>query len=236
MQPAVRGRAGAGWVPLFGTFEEPAVLLLRLGAGRVIWLASSGPLSNEHIAKRGHAEFLLNALGAPGDRAILWDEHYHGFARSFWSYMAGTPIAWGIAQLGVVSVLALLTFARRRGPIRVNDTVPRTSPLEFIDTMAGLYERSHAASAAVATARDRVRRLLASKSGLPVSSNDDRLASSLAQRPGVKVTAVAATLNDARRVEAGAIGDDEGVRMVRALHELERTVLDGPAPHFQEKR
>jgi Domain of unknown function (DUF4350) len=237
MQPIVWRRTGPGWLPLFGTFDEPAVQLLHLGAGRIIWLASSDPLSNEHIAKPGHAQLLLNVMGAPGERTILWDEYYHGFARSFWSYIVGTPIAWGIAQLALVSILALFTFARRRGPIRVSETVPRTSPLEFIDTMAGLYQRSHAASAAVATARARVRRLLASKAGLPSSSSDGRFAAVLAQRPGVTVTAAAETLRRAHDAEqSGVLNDEQGLALIRALHDLERTVLDGRAPHSQEKR
>lgn len=129
MHQMLRGRPGPGWLPLFGTFEAPGVLLLQLRAGRIIWLASSEPLSNQHIARDGHAELLVNAMGQPGARTILWDEYYHGFARSFWSYMAGTPVAWGVAQLGVVSAFALLTFARRRGPVRASEAVhgPRRS-------------------------------------------------------------------------------------------------------------
>ena len=237
MHSTLRGRPGGGWLPLFGTFEDPGVLLLHMKDGQIVWLASSEPLSNQHIARTGHAEFLLNAMGKPGERVLLWDEDCHGFARSFWSYMAGTPIAWGAAQLGVVSALGLLTFARRRGPIRATETVPRTSPLEFIDTMAGLYQRSHAASAAVATAGARVRRILASKAGIPSSSADGRLAAALARRPGVDVAAATATLTRARLAEqTGAIADADALSLVRELHELERMIVDGTAPLSRSDR
>ena len=149
--------------------------------------------------------------------------------------MAGTPIAWGVAQLGVVSALALLTFARRRGPIRATETVPRTSPLEFIDTMARLYQRSHAATAAVATAGARVRRILASKAGIPSSSSRRSPRGGTGAAPGVDVTAAADTLTRARLAEQpGAIADAGALSLVRELHELERTILDGRRRCFEE--
>jgi hypothetical protein len=41
--------------------------------------------------------------------------------------------------------------------------------------MAGLYERARAASAAVATVRERVRRRLLDAAGLPAATGDERL-------------------------------------------------------------
>lgn len=174
-----------GWMPVFTDGDAPGVLTARLGAGRVIWWASSRPLSNAAIAAPGHLELLLNAIGPPADRRVLWDEHYHGYTRSLWSYAANTPVAWGLTQLGLLGALALFTFGRRHGPVRSRVVEPRASPLEFIDTMGALYERARTAGAAVATARSRLRRLLRARTGLPSSSSDERFVAALEGRAGI---------------------------------------------------
>ena len=87
-----------------------------------------------------------------------------------------------MGQIAGIACLALLTFTRRRRPIRPTVVEPRTSPLEFIDTMGGLYERADASHAAVATVRERVRRRLLELAGLPLTTPDDRLAAAADER------------------------------------------------------
>lgn len=166
---------GSPFVAVYGNHADPAVLAARIGSGRAVWWAGSGPLSNAGIDKPGHLELFLNSLGSPTDRIVVWDEFYHGHTRSVWSYLAATPLPSAILQLLAVGSLALFTFARRRRPVWSPAVEPRTSPLEFIDTMGGLYERARTAPAAIVTIRTRVRRLLAEAAGLPASTPDDRL-------------------------------------------------------------
>jgi hypothetical protein len=225
MTAASHLRLGAEWFPVYGTFDDPAVLVARIGAGRIVWWASSEPLSNLSISEPGNAELFMNAIGPAGRRRVLWDEYYHGHARSFWSYVAGTPVAWGAAQCLAVAVAALLTVARRREPVRPVFVTPRTSPLEFIDTMAVLYRRSHAAADAVATALGRVRRLVAVSSGLAGVNSDERLAAGLERRHGLDASATMSTLQRAKSVsEKRFVEDVEGLSLVRELHDLEQVI------------
>ena len=46
-------------------------------AGSIYW-ASALPATNAAIDEPGHVELLVNAIGPPLDRRVLWDEHYHG--------------------------------------------------------------------------------------------------------------------------------------------------------------
>lgn len=183
------------WMPIYGTVDDPAVLRTRRGAGRIVWLTSAHPLSNAGIAEAGHLELLLNAVGLPSRRQVLWDEHYHGHARSLWSYAQRTPVAWGLFQLAVIGAAVLFTAGRRVGPPRSRAADPRTSPLEFIDTVGALYERARPAAAAVAVARARMRRLLQMRSGLSAAASDDRIVNA-AGRLGLDPEAVEALLAD----------------------------------------
>ena len=165
----------SAFVPIYGTYDDPAALTGRIDKGHVVWWAGAGPLLNGGIAKPGHVELLVNSLGPSGGRTVVWDEFYHGHTRSLWSYLAGTPLPFALLQMAGLAGVALFTFTRRRKPIRALVTEPRTSPLEFIDTMGGLYERARAANAAVATVRTRVRRQLLDAVGLPPATSDERL-------------------------------------------------------------
>jgi hypothetical protein len=165
--------------------------------------------------------FLANAAGPAGARTILWDEHYHGERRSLWSYLAATPLPWAGAQLTLVVLAVLSSVSRRRGPLWPRTLEPRTSPLEFIDTMASLYERADDARAAIETSRARLRRRLARTSGLPSSSTDDQLIAAAAFRSGVDRdrtrNALAASADALRH---GRVDTTDAVAVVAELQEL----------------
>jgi hypothetical protein len=65
-------------------------------------------------------------------------------------------------------------------------TVSRLSPLEFVDTLGGLYQRAGAGSSAVAVSQSRLRYLLTRQFGLPGDTPDVQLAQAAEQRLGWK--------------------------------------------------
>jgi hypothetical protein len=154
-------------------------------------------------------------------RKVLWDEHYHGHARSLWSYAAGTPVGWGLAQLGLIAGVVLFTLGRYVGPPRSAAVVPRTSPLEFVETLGQLYETAGQAGAAIATARGHVRRLLLERAGIPASSSDARLASALAARFGMNDAEVRSILERSEPAGPGTpVKDADAVALVQQLQHL----------------
>ncbi len=168
--------------PLFGTDGDAAVRIARIGRGRAIWASSATPLTNDWIAKHDNLQWLLNIAGAPAAATVIWDERYHGHARSMWSYIARTPLPWALAQIGLIALAAAATFSRRRGPVRPRVEDPRTSPMEFVETIGALYARVRADGASVDAARRRLRRLLTEATGLPAGSTDAALARAAAPR------------------------------------------------------
>jgi hypothetical protein len=148
---------------------------------------------------------------------VLWDEFYHGHGRSVWSYVMATPLPLGILQLAIAGGVALFSFSRRRRPIRPQVVEPRTSPLEFIDTMAGLYERAGTTSAAVETMRSHVRRQIAGIAGLPPSASDEQAARAAADRFPLDQMELTALFAAATRA-----GSDQPVRADEALRIVAR--------------
>ena len=209
------------YVPVYGSYDAPAVLTARFGRGRVIWWAASTPLLNSGLGRPGHAEMLVNTVGMPGDRQVLWDEFYHGYNRSFWSYISGTPLPFAGLQLLAIAVAAAFTYSRRHRPIRARVVEPRTSPLEFIDTIGGLYARARSAQAAVATLYGRVRGRLIAAAGLPQAATDERLVSVAAERLRLDAAALSTLLARAKQAAADpGLTEAEALRIAAQLQQL----------------
>lgn len=209
---------GPSYVAVFATTgDEPLVATTRVGSGRVVWWASPTPVANAHISGAGNLNLLLNIAGTPGEKLVLWDEHYHGHSRSLWSYAANTPLPWIAAHLGIAAIAMFAGYSRRRGPVRAKVIDARTSPLEFIDMLGALYKRARTDGAAVAAARSRLRRVTASACGIPVDSPDEVIARAAASKSGMDPAEITDLLATADRA-----GRDPGLSPAGALKVIQR--------------
>jgi hypothetical protein len=220
LRPDLSGR----FLPLYGSDGNNVVAVSRVGNGAAIWWAGPTPLENNAIDRSGHLELLLNVVGPPG-KTILWDEFYHGQQRSIYSYARHTPLPWLFAQLAVVGVVAAAMYARRQAPIIERAVEARVSPLEFVETMGGLYARAGTAADAVATARTRLKRLLADATGISAAADNEQLADAAAARLRVdraEIASVLAAADDASRPGAAVPG--EALSLVRRMQAIAAVV------------
>ena len=147
-----------------------------------MWWASSAPLANGAIGRPKHVELLVNTLGPPGARTILWDEFYHGHTRSFWSYLSDTPFFAAIAQaLGIVVAGALHLCQASPSDPRAGGRAPDVAARVRRHDGRPLRARAGVA-AAVATVYAHVRRRLLTTLGLPPTTDDERLVAAAAER------------------------------------------------------
>src|ERR1700683_701746 len=156
--------------PLYGKVPKIAVLRWHRGLGEILWWAGPPPLTNIGISEQNNLNLFLDAMSEPGtnrDSSIYWDEYFHGEGDSLWSYFAKTPLPWGLWQFVFFVMAIFLTFGRRSGPIVSPVPVSRRSPLEYVDTLGGLYERAHAEPAVVQIVYDRFRLALKRMLRLP---------------------------------------------------------------------
>ena len=183
-----------GQIALYGDAGSAVAVSWRLGAGRILWWAGATPLTNAGISQDGNMNLFLDAMNVrasdasePDDAApaqIYWDEYFHGERSSLWSYMQNTPVAWGVLQLGALGVGVLFTFSRRSGPTAIPASVSRLSPLEFVDTLGGLYERAKAEPAVVEIVCQQFRMKLARQLRLSALIDDAGLANAIRTRLG----------------------------------------------------
>jgi len=136
---------------------SPVVVQYPVGNGTVIWWASSTPLENDSIERGQNLELLLNSVGPAAGHHIYWDESMHGQQHTSWDFVSGPvwPLLW-TGALGL-ALLAVFSFSRRSGPVRVLPQPPRTTPIEFLEALGSLYRSTGATATAMQIAWERFR-------------------------------------------------------------------------------
>jgi uncharacterized protein DUF4350 len=232
--PKIVLQAGPTWqapvasqLPLYGETWSPVVVSWRIGDGRILWWAAATPLTNYGITREGNLNLFLNAMNSPlpGDRSgakIYWDEYFHGQRTSLWSYVQKTPLAWGLVQVALLGVMVFFTFGRRSGPVMLPPIVSRLSPLEFVDTLGGLYERAGAEPAVVGFVYQRFRATLARQLRLSSSTGDTELADAVQGRLGWKESGLKTTMARAAVASrAPKVAPQEALGLIRELERYE---------------
>src|SRR5258708_4494198 len=232
--PKIVLQTGTAWqapvasqVPLYGDPRSPVVVSWRIGEGRILWWAAATPLTNAGITREGNLNLFLDAMNSPvpGDRAtvqIYWDEYFHGQRTSLWSYVQKTPVAWGLLQLAMLVSLVFFTYGRRSGPVMLPVVVSRLSPLEFVDTLGGLYERAGAEPAVVGFVYQRFRATLSRQLRLSPTVRDTELAEAVQGRLGWKESGLKTTLARAAVASrAHKVPPEEALGLIRELERYE---------------
>jgi hypothetical protein len=214
---------------IFGDEDHAVVITYPYGKGRVIWWAGSTPLTNAGLKEAGNMELLLNAIGSSQNKRVLWDEYFHGVRPGLLSYFAATPLIWGALQLGIGMLAIFLTYSRRSGLVRPLVPEPRLSPLEFVDSLGGLYERAHAASSAVQVAHQRFRYQLTKRLGLPNTTTTKELNHAVREQMGWREPGFVETLVRCERAALDPeFNENEAVQLVQALQQYTRVLRLSP--------
>jgi hypothetical protein len=217
------GHIDESQLSLYGDNDSPVVVHWKFGRGDILWWAGSTPLTNAGISRDDNLAFFLNSVVrdcAGGSCHVLWDEYFHGQRSSPWSYIRKSPFGWGGWQLAILAIAILFTFSRRSGPTYVPAPVSRLSPLEFVDTLGGLYERAGAASSAVQVSRQHLRTALCRQLALSPNISDSELAAAAQQRLGWKDSGLGELLTRAQAASGTQkLKPSEALEIVRQLEQ-----------------
>ena len=163
------------------------VVVYPVEKGTVVWWASVSPLENQDIAGQGSLSLLLNSLQLQHGDRVVWDESLHAEPEAAWDPLRDRIVLALIAQLLGIGLLLVLARGRRSGPLRPLPALSRSSPLEFVRALGGLYQSSGANDVPVTIAYERFRSRLAQHYGLAGAQTADpaTLAAILAERFGI---------------------------------------------------
>jgi hypothetical protein len=199
---------------------DAVVVRYAVGKGEAIWWASAGPLENAELKNDADLRLLLATIG--DGRDVMFDESLHGAAKTMWDAAKGLPLGWLALQAALLFLLLVVSFSRRRGPIRVPVVMPRSSPVEFAVSMGDLYEKAAASSAATEAAKRRLLRIVTREAGVAqgtVDEGPEAIAEALHVRLGGDWSSVRDHLHEAKRAQHEVIAMGSALALVRALSE-----------------
>ena len=218
---------GAQWSSVGGVYRveqrcgmDAVVVRYAVGKGEAIWWASAGPLENAELKNDADLRLLLATIG--DGRDVVFDESVHGVTKTVWDAAKGLPLGWLLLQAVLLFGLLIVSFSRRRGPIRVPVVLPRSSPVEFATSMGDLYEKAAASSAATEAAKRRLLRIVMREAGVAqgtVEEGPEAIAEALHVRLGGDWAEVRDHLREAARAKQETIAMGSALALVRALSE-----------------
>lgn len=208
--------------------DDAVVVSYNYGAGEAIWWSSPLPMTNRGLKEDASLKLVLASVGG-ADRRVLFDEYFHGQRASLWDTAKGLPISQVAWQCAVVAVLLVLSFGRRSGPIRLPVRVPRSSPLEFAESMGRLYKKAGATQAAVDGARRRLLKFLEEQCGVSrevLRSTPQVIVEAVEERLGGRWSALGEHLTQATEAEHSTVSLASTLELVRALDHDQRDLAE----------
>jgi len=131
---------------LWQSAGQPYLMTMRYGSGGVICGASAQLLSNAFLPRKDNLAVVLRLLAPNGKipRHLFFEESHHGYSAVYaLARLLNHP---GLRFGGMLALLGLLAFLSssliRFGPIRPMKTEHGRSTLEFVDSIADLYQRA----------------------------------------------------------------------------------------------
>lgn len=197
----------------------------QAGKGEAVWWSSASPLENAELKQDADLRLLLASVGEGRD--VIFDDALHEAARSLWDTAKGLPLNWLSLQAALLFALLIVSFSRRRGPVRSPVTLPRSSPIEFATSMGDLYEKAAASSAATEAAKRRLLRVLTREAGVPqgtIEEGPDAIAEALRERLGGDWSRARDHLREAKTAQHETIAMHSALSLVRALNEDAKSV------------
>jgi hypothetical protein len=208
--------------------DDAVVVSYKYGAGEAIWWSSPLPMTNRGLKEAASLKLVLASIGGM-DRRVLFDEYFHGERASLWDTAKGLPIRQIAWQSVLVAVLLVLSFGRRNGPLRLPVRLPRSSPLEFAESMGRLYRKAGATQAAVDGARRRLLKFLEEQCGVPrevLRSTPQVIVEAVEERVGGRWSALCEHLTQAAETEHSAVTLASTLELVKALDRDQRDLAE----------
>jgi len=199
--------------------EDAVVVHYAVGSGEVVWWSSPAPLSNRGLKEDASLKLFLASVGGR-NRRVLFDEYIHGAQPDLWATTKGTPMKALEWQLAAVAVLLVLSFGRRTGPLRIPVETPRTSPLEFAESMGDLYRKAGAVSVATGAAERRLMHFLEHEGGIPreaLRSTPEAIAETVSQRFQYANPSFVEDLKAAQQAEYAKLTARSGLGLVKRI-------------------
>ncbi|MCA9904737.1 MAG: DUF4350 domain-containing protein [Anaerolineae bacterium] len=208
--------------------DDPVLVSLNEGQGRVWVSGALRPFTNEGLHDPNSAHLILNLLAnVPRGSTIGFDESIHGFGapveQSLSGWLLGTAPGWGILLALIITMGFLALRGRRFGrAIPLPHDRLRRESVEYIIAMATLFRRSGQRQAILAHYNEQVRRRVAERYPIDPRLDTTDFANALAYyEPALDATSLRQMME---RLSQQQISEHDLVKTVFEVHHFLRSM------------
>lgn len=224
------------WTVLAKDDSGPLLLMKRVGEGWIFACSDPGIISNRYIGREQNLRLALGLIIGKGRHAgIIFDEFHHGYRaeESFWTYVGSSVFACILLQIALgCAVFFYSKRAELAGRFKSLYTSAGRSKLEYVDSMANIFESCKADSPALEAILERFVGRVSRTLGVPVKNlNGDSISRAGVRLPGAAVD-LGALIDDARKAMRSG-EPSEILAVTRRLSDLESTMDRRSFPTFK---
>jgi len=211
-----------------------AAVIKSKGAGRIVFVSDPYAFSNETLGTTDNAVWITARTSEWSD-AILIDEYHHGFGkRRDMLPLVGTFLIspWGFVcmQLALAGAIFMLGTRRRFGSPIEELPLERTSPIEAVEALGGLFETARARVLSVRTIHQFLNVQLTALFGYAIDLSNPAVRERIASRSSLRreeLDSYAAAVKQA--INGEMLSDAELVRIAREATSISRSFSHGNA-------
>ncbi len=149
----------------FGDSSGAVVISFQQGAGTAIVLSDPYLVANEGLPEGDNLNLFVNILFSftKDSRTVYFDEYHHGFERrpTVLHLLKGTTIGWALIQVLLAIIILLYSRGRRFGRPKPVLKETHRSSMEYVTSLAGIYQNAQASVLALSNLYERLARSVA---------------------------------------------------------------------------
>jgi len=206
------------------------------GSGRIVLVSDSYAFSNQTLRATENAVWMADRTSEWSDAGasrVLIDEYHHGFGdrRSILSLIgAFLVLPWGFMsmQLALAGLIFLLGTRRRFGRPVEELPVERTSPIETVEALGGLFEAAQARVLCVRSIHQYLNLQLSGLFGYTIDISNPAVRERIAKRSSIAADDLDAYASAVKRaIDDEAASDSELIRIAREATKISRSFSHG---------
>jgi hypothetical protein len=229
--------ARSGLRPKADVSGEKAIsvaIIKSMGAGRIVFVSDPYAFSNETLRTTDNAVWIAARTSEWAD-TIFIDEYHHGFGqrRELLPLMGTFLISpWGFVcmQVALAGIIFMLGTRRRFGRPIEELTVERTSPIEAVEALGGLFETARARVLSVRTIHQYLNVQLSALFGYAIDLSSPAVRERIASRSSLRRDELDSYADAVKRaIDGEVLSDAELIRIAREATTISRSFSHGNA-------
>ena len=204
----------------------------NMGAGRILFVTDPYAFSNETLRATDNAVWIADRT-SEWSGSVSIDEYHHGFGqRREMLPLIGTFLIspWGFVcmQLVLAGIVFMLGTRRRFGSPIEELPIERTSPIEAVEALGGLFEAARARVLSVRTIHQYLNLQLSAMFGYTIDLSNPAFRERISSRSSLDRKALDAYASAVKQaVDGETVSDSELIRIAREATTILRSFSHG---------